>query len=64
MLRGGDLTVLMREVGLCGASAGMVRLFLRARSTATKPNGSESVTLEGGVPRWYACLAGVAERCA
>lgn len=55
-LRGGDLTALTREVGLCGTGTCLV---LSARSTAKKPNGSESEDLEG-VPRWcwYGAVVG------
>ena len=54
VLRGGDLTVLVRKVELRGA-----RVALSARSTARKPNGSESEALEG-VPRSYSYRAVVA----
>lgn len=45
MLRGGDLTALIRKIDLRGT-----RFAFSARSTATNPNGSESEALEG-VPR-------------
>lgn len=55
VLRGGDLTALMRGAGLCAGA----RFALRARSTATNPNGSESEALDG-VPRLYSCRTVVA----